>query len=88
MGPNHAGRVPFTQSIPVGTEPKVGNDLALAAQYRKHAQELRGVAGERRPAWANVALRKAADDYDRMAKSLERIWRGRPHQPCASLSNL
>jgi hypothetical protein len=51
----------------------MSNDRALAAEYRKHAQELRHVADEQRPVWANVALRKAADDYDGMAESLERI---------------
>jgi len=52
----------------------MSNDLALAADYRKHAQELRHVAGETRPLWATVALNKAADDYEAMAGSLERIY--------------
>jgi len=52
----------------------MSNDRALAADYRKHAQELRHVAGEKRPVWANLALRKAADDYEGMAQSLERIY--------------
>ena len=52
----------------------MSNDRALAADYRKHAQELRHVAGEKRPVWANDALRKAADDYEGMAQSLERIY--------------
>ena len=49
-------------------------DLALAAQYREHAQELRRLAREERPTWANEALIKAADDYDHMAGLLERIY--------------
>ena len=54
----------------------MNEDLALAAQYREHADELRRLASEKRPSWANDALMKAADDYDHMAASLERayIW--------------
>jgi hypothetical protein len=51
----------------------MGSELALAAEYRKHAEELHGVAGERRPMWANAALLKAAEDYDRLATSLARV---------------
>ena len=54
----------------------MNEDLALAEQYREHARELRGAAGELRAAWANDALMKAADDYDGFAKALERIYSG------------
>jgi hypothetical protein len=47
-------------------------ELRIAADYRKHAEELRVVAGEGRPRWANEALLKAADDYDRLAAALAR----------------
>jgi len=66
----------YLKSRGIGGERDMSNDRALAADYRKHAQELRHVAGEQRPVWANVALRKAADDYDDMAESLERIYAG------------
>ena len=52
----------------------MSNELAIATEYRKHAEELRGVAVENRPAWANAALLKAADDYDRLAASLARFY--------------
>jgi hypothetical protein len=52
------------------------SDLALATEYRDHAEVLRRLAGEERPAWANDALIKAADDYDQLANSLERICSG------------
>ena len=57
------------------TERNLG-DLVLAEEYREHARELRCLANEERPAWANDALIKAADDYDRMADSLEQIYAG------------
>ena len=52
------------------------SDVALATEYREHAQALRRLASEERPAWANDALMKAADDYDRMANSVERTSSG------------
>jgi|SoiMethySBSTD1v2_1073268.scaffolds.fasta_scaffold1355575_1 hypothetical protein len=51
----------------------------IAVQYRKHAEELRIVACDARPAWANRALLKAADDYDRLATSLEQSHARRVH---------
>jgi len=50
------------------------NEVTIAAEYRRHAEELRGVAAEQRPAWANAALLKAAEDYDRLATSLAGVY--------------
>jgi hypothetical protein len=49
----------------------VNEDITLAAQYRDHVRELRRVAREQRAAWVNHALMKAANDYNRLAQSLE-----------------
>jgi len=54
----------------------MNDDLEIAARYREHAEELRGVAGEKRASWVNNALLKAADDYDRLATSLARPYAG------------
>ena len=51
----------------------VNEDIALAAQYRDHARELRRAAREQRAASVNQALMKAANDYNRLAQSLEQV---------------
>lgn len=50
----------------------MSEELATAKRYRHHAEELRVIAAESGGAHAK-ALLQIADDYDRMAKSLDAI---------------
>ena len=48
-------------------------DMDRAEQYRGHAEELRMIARDWISDESQVALLKVALDYERMAKSLERL---------------
>ena len=48
-------------------------DIDRLIRYRNYAEELRIVAGDRVSPGDYDALQRIAVDYDRMAKSLERI---------------
>ena len=76
LGPNPRAHVFSTwlEAAALRAQERMNEDLVLAAQYREHAHELRRLARDERPTWANDALKKAADDYDHLAAALERAY--------------
>ena len=49
----------------------MGEELLLAAEYRRHAKALRAAARFDREAKTSIVLKRIADDYEQMAKALE-----------------
>ena len=53
----------------------MGEDVDLAIRYRNHAEELRIIADEAIWKGTRTSLLSAAQDYDRMADTLEKMKR-------------
>lgn len=51
----------------------MGEELLLAAEYRKHAKALRAAARFDRDAKVSLVLKRIAGEYELMASSLEGI---------------
>ena len=51
----------------------MGEELLLAAEYRKHAKALRAAARFDRDAKVSLVLKRIAGEYDLTARSLEGI---------------
>ena len=49
----------------------MGEDILLAAEYRKHAKALRAAAKFDREAKTSMILKRIAEDYEQMARALE-----------------
>ena len=53
----------------------MGEDVDLAIRYRNHAEELRIIADDAIWSGTRASLLMAAEDYDRMAQTLEKMRR-------------